>query len=124
MGLTDDLVGSALNAAEDRLQGEEKEEKTTFGGGVLRFVVSTIWFIITLAASIIALYAMAAGDFADFLGDKRGKLLCFLAIGLCFLVFLITFIIPYLRKKGSLTRWCGIVALGDALWWIYIMIAG
>ena len=26
MGLTDDLVGSALNAAEDRLQGEEKEE--------------------------------------------------------------------------------------------------
>ena len=80
MGLTDDLVGSALNAAEDRLQGEEKEEKTTFGGGVLRFVVSTIWFIITLAASIIALYAMVAGDFADFLGDKRGKILCFLAI--------------------------------------------
>lgn len=46
MRLTDDFVGKAINATEDRLQGKEKKEKATVGGMVLRFIVSTIWFII------------------------------------------------------------------------------
>ncbi len=124
MRLTDDFVGKAINATEERLQGKEKKEKATVGGMVLRFIVSTIWFIITLVASLIAFYAMVAGQTATLLGDSRGKAICAIAIGLCFLIFLLTFIIPYLRKKGTFTRWCGIVALGDVLWWIYIMIAG
>lgn len=121
MDFTDDLVDTAIGATEEHLQGKEKEKKTTFGGMVLRFIVSTIWFIITLAVSIGAGYAMAVGLTADFLGDARGKTVCAIAIGLCFMIFLLTFIIPYLRKKGTLTRWCGIVALGDALWWVYIL---
>ena len=123
MGFTDDLVSTAIGATENRLQGQEKEEKTSFAGGCLRFFVSTIWFIITFLASMVAFLGMWLGSVADFLGDGRGKVVCVLAIGLCFVIFLLTFIIPYLRKKGSLTRWCGIVALGDALWWIYIMIS-
>ena len=121
MDFTDDLVDTAIGATEERLQGKEKEKKTTFGGMVLRFIVSTIWFIITLAVSIGAGYAMAVGLTADFFGDARGKTVCAIAIGLCLVIFLLTFIIPYLRKKGTLTRWCGIVALGDALWWVYIL---
>lgn len=120
MGLKDFLVGSAINAAEDKLHGEAEEEKMTVGGGVLRFFVSLLWVLITLAVSALALYAMAAGAGATIFGFEDGKILCFVAIGLCLLITVLTFIIPYLRKKGSLTRWCGVVALGDAIWWIYI----
>lgn len=123
MGFTDDLVGCAVNAAEDKLQGEEKDNQKKSSGGFLRFLVSTFWVIVTFAASLVAFLGMWLGSVADFLGDKKGKPICFLAIGLCVVIFVLTFIIPYLRKKGSLTRWCGIVALGDALWWIYIMIS-
>jgi hypothetical protein len=122
--MIDELVGKAIGATEERLQGKESKEKTTFGGAVLRFLVSTIWVVITLAASLVAFLGMAVGDVADKLGSEDGKTICILAIGLCFVIFLLTFIIPYLRKKGSLTRWCGVLALVDALWWIYIMIAG
>ena len=122
MAFTDDLVGSVINAAEDKLHGEEEETKSTVGGAILRFLISTIWFIITLIASLAAFYAMAFGQLVSFLGNKDGNIICIMAIGLCFIIFLLTFLIPYLRKKGSLTRWCGIIALGDALWWIYIMV--
>lgn len=124
MSIKDELVGTVIGAAENKLQGKEKEEKTTFGGVVLRFLISTIWVIITLVASVVAFYGMVAGQFVTvFLGNEQGYMLCMLAIGLCSIIFLLTFLIPYLRKKGSLTRWCGIVALGDALWWIYILIS-
>lgn len=124
MSFIDEMVGTAIDATENHLQGEERNEKTTFGGAVLRFFVSTIWFIVALTASLAAVVAMAVGDVMTLLGSSEGKIVCAFAIGLCFVFFLLTFIIPYLRKKGTLTRWCGIVALGDALWWTYIMIAG
>ena len=120
----DNIVSFAIGKAEDKLQGEEKQEKTTVGGFLLRFIVSLVWLIITLVASVIAFLAMVGGSFLDILGNEDGKPICILAIGLCLLVFFITFLIPYLRKKGTLTRWCGIVALGDAAWWIYLLISG
>ena len=123
MNLQDELVSNAIGVAEENLQGESEKEKTSIGGGILRFFISAIWLIITLAVSLIALYGMAFGMMADILGSDLGMVLCFGSIGLSFVIFLITFIVPYLRKKGTLTRWCGIVALGDALWWIYIFIS-
>lgn len=128
MGLLDidSIVGAGISAAEDTLdgKGEEQKEKNTFFGILIRFIVTIIWFVITFVVSLGAFYAMWAGSMIDFLGGDDGMSLCYLAIGASFLVFLITFIIPYLRKKGTLTRWLGIVALGDALWWIYILIKG
>lgn len=125
MSVTNKIVGSTINIAQDKLQGKKKEEKTTFGGVILRFLISTIWFVVTLAASIVAFLGMVSGAFiAEFLGNANGYIVCLLAIGLCLFIFLMTFLIPYLRKKGTLTRWCGIVALGDALWWIFIMVTG
>ncbi len=126
MGLIglDDVVGFAIGKVEDKLEGEEKQEKTSFGGALLRFVVSTIWVFVTLVASMAAFMGMYFGTIGKFLGDERGKVLCYLAVGLCLVIFLLTFFIPYLRKKGSLTRWCGIICLGDALWWIYILVSG
>lgn len=120
----DDVASFAIGKAEDKLQGKEKKEKTTVGGFFLRFIVSLVWFFITLAATIVAYLAMVGGSFLDILGDENGKPICFLAIGVCLLIFIITFLVPYLRKKGTLTRWCGIVALGDAAWWIYLLVTG
>lgn len=124
MGIIDDsLVGSAIGVAEDKLQGSEQPlEKNK--NGCLRFFISFIWGIITFVASLIAFLAMIVGSMKSFFHEPGGKVLSLLAIGLCFLIFLITFIVPYLRKKGTFTRWCGVCALGDAIWWIYILVSG
>lgn len=125
MGLIDmdDVAISAINKVENKLQGEEKKEKTTFGGAVLRFFVSIIWLIVATVATLVGAGAMVGGDVSNvFGGDGAG--LFVLGIGVCLAVFIITMLIPFLRKKGTLTRWCGIVCLGDALWWIYLLISG
>jgi len=119
----DDVASFAIGKAEDKLQGEEKKEKTTVGGFLLRFIVSIIWFIAAAVATIGGALAMTGGEMASFLGDESGPALYVIGIGLCLAIFIITFLVPYLRKKGSFTRWCGIVCLGDALWWIYLLIS-
>lgn len=121
--MLDEIVSGAINVGQDKLQGKEVEEKTTFGGGVLRFFISLIWFVITFAVSLAAFFAMVGQGLSDlFGGDSKG--LGILAIAASLVLALITFCVPYLRKKGSLTRWCGIVCLGDAIWWIYILVTG
>ena len=120
----DDVAGAVINKAADKLEGEKKEENTTFGGFMLRFFITLIWIIITLGVSALAFYAMAAGAAGGLLGIENASVLCYAALGLCLLFTLITFLVPYLRKKGSTTRWCGIILLADACWWIYLMITG
>lgn len=121
--MLDEIVSGAISAGQDKMHGEEVQEKTSFGGGVLRFFISFIWFIITLAVSLAALFAMVGQGMSDMLGGESNTL-GILAIGASLLIALITFCIPYLRKKGSFTRWCGIVCLGDAAWWIYLLATG
>lgn len=113
----DDIVGTAISATENRVMGKDKEEKTTIGGFILRFVVSLIWFVVAVAISVLGLFAMASSEFLP--GSKRPTFAAF-AIGTSLLLFLITFLVPYLRKKGTMTRWLGVLALGDALWWVYL----
>ena len=120
--MIDELVGSAISVGEDKLQGEAVEEKTSAGSKVLRFFISLIWFAVTFVISLIAFLAMVGDGASKFLGgEESGGGLGFLAVGISLLVGIITFCVPYLRKKGSLTRWCGIVSLGDAAWWIYLL---
>lgn len=131
MGLIDlnDVVGFAIGKAENKLQGKEKEEKTTVGGAILRFIVSVIWFLLTLVVSFAALAAMMGGALLNFyqeLGliedaDSSGFFIA--GIGASLALFFITFLIPYLRKKGSFTRWCGIICLGDAIWYIFLILS-
>lgn len=119
----DDVASFAIGKAEDKLHGEEKNEKTTIGGAILRFFVSIIWFVVAFIATFGGAIAMVGGDFKRFFGED-GSELYIIGIGVCLVVFIITMLIPFLRKKGSFTRWCGIVCLGDALWWIYLLISG
>ena len=121
--MIEEIVSKAIDVGQDKLQGEAKEEKTTFGGGVLRFVVSIIWFVVALAVSLAALIAMVGQGMSDIFGGES-KTLGTVAICASLLVGIITFCVPYLRKKGSATRWFGIVCLGDAAWWLYLMATG
>lgn len=113
----DDIVGTAISATENRVMGKDKEEKTTVGGFILRFVVSLIWFVVAAAFFVLGLFAMASSDFLP--GSKRPTFAAF-AIGTSLLFCIITFLVPYLRKKGTMTRFLGVMALGDALWWVYL----
>lgn len=121
--MLNDIVNTTIKASQQCLQGEEIPEKKSFGSHVLRFFISLIWFAITLVISLGAFFAMVGQGMSDMLGGE-GKALGILAISASLLIAIITFCIPYLRKKGSLTRWCGLVCLGDAAWWIYLMATG
>lgn len=118
--MLNEIVSSSIRIGKRKMQGEEVNEKTSFGGMILRFFISFIWFIITFFVSLAAFYAMAGQGVSDMFGGESKGLGIF-AIIASGLIFVITFCIPYLRKKGTLTRWCGIVSLGDAIWWIYLM---
>ena len=121
--MKDLFVREAVSMAQRKAQGEsDPNEKMTVGGGALRFIVSLVWFLITGVILIVSLYAMAAG----FIGTAFDfePTLCYLAIAACLVIGAVTFIVPYLRKKGSLTRWCGIVAIGEAVWWMYLLATG
>lgn len=113
----DDIVGTAISATENRVMGKDKEEKTTVGGFILRFVISLIWFVVALGISTLGFFATISSKLLH--GDGRIGLVAF-AIGTSLLLFIITFLVPYLRKKGTMTRFLGVVALGDALWWVYL----
>lgn len=121
--MLDEIVSSAISVGQNQIQGEEVNEKTSFGSKILRFFISVIWFAITFVISLSAFFAMVGQGMSDMLGGES-KQLGILAIAASLLIALITFCIPYLRKKGSFTRWCGIVCLGDAAWWIYLLVTG
>lgn len=120
----DDVVATGIGVAQNKLDSEPtKEEKTSFGSKVLRFFITLIWVIVAFGVSALALYSMFAGEASDLLGGD-GSSFKYIAIFASLAVGVITFVVPYLRKKGSMTRYCGILAFGDALWWGYITFFG
>lgn len=86
----------ALDKAEDLYMGEEDEtENSGCASNILRFFISLIWLIVILAVDIMSFIV-----FNPMIG--AGLELC---------IFIITLCVPYLRKKGTLTRWWGWLAL-------------
>ena len=122
MDFTSEITGAAIGAAATKLQGKSKEEKTSFGAKVLRFFVSLIWVLLAVTISLVGAAAMVGGALANIFNIEGSKEFYTFGIGISIIFALITFLIPYLRKKGSTTRWCGILAICDALWWAYLMI--
>jgi len=86
----------ALDKAEDLYMGEEDEtENSGCASNILRFFISLIWLVVILAVDIMSFVV-----FNPIIG--AGLELC---------IFIITLCVPYLRKKGTLTRWWGWLAL-------------
>lgn len=116
----DSIVSASISAGESALDKKaNSNEKQTSGQIFLRFVVSFVWVLVAVIASTVGLIAVCFHGVAEFLGEHT--ILGYIGIGLPLVIFIITFIVPYLRKKGTTTRWCGITCLGDAIWWAYII---
>lgn len=80
---------------------EEKEKKEN---RLVRFIVTIIWLAISLGVDFFAIKSEGyiAGAIAEII------------------FFIVTFSVPYLRKKGTYTRWWGWLALLQAGWLFYL----
>ncbi len=87
---------------------QQPEIKAKKENKVVRFFVTLIWLVIAVGVDV---YAVMSNGYA--LGA--------IAEGV---FFLITFLVPYLRKKGSYTRWFGWLALLSAAWFAFCMFKG
>lgn len=90
----------AIDKAEELYMGKENEEQHSgCASNILRFFISLIWLVVILAVDIMSFIV-----FNPMIGA-----------GMEFCIFLITICVPYLRKKGTLTRWWGWLALLSAI---------
>lgn len=80
------------------------EENVKKKNWLIRFFLTIVWLIISIGIDIFAVISKGyvIGAIAEFV------------------FFVITFSIPYLRKKGSYTRWWGWLALIQAGWLLYL----
>lgn len=112
MGLLESAIGWAVDAAKDKAKdkamdyaenkivGEEDEnEKTSCLGSIFRFIFTLVWLFVVLGV-----------DFASFIVFNP-----LIGAVIEFALFVITFIVPFLNKKGSLTRYWGWLALLSAI---------
>ena len=89
-----------IEKAEDIYMSEEdKAERAGCASNILRFFISLVWLIVVLGIDILSFIV-----FNPLIG--AGLELC---------IFVITLCIPFLRKKGTLTRWWGWLALLSAI---------
>ncbi len=98
----------ALDVAEDKFVGES-DDKGGCLSNVLRFFISLIWLIVVLGIDLLSALSTLWNPI--------------IGAGLEFGVFIITMCIPYLRKKGTLTRLWGWLALLSAFGLIGMMFA-
>lgn len=128
MSLMEDVVvGAAIDKTEDSLEngGQEPKKKDNM---FVRFIITLLWFVIAVVINVVALGLGAVGIFRDLLAALQtgifqdSRVLEISGIILSGIYALVTFIVPYLRRKGTFTRWFGIVAVGDVLWYIYLIL--
>ena len=74
----------------------------------LRIVVTIIWIALAVGVDIFAV--VSKGFMIGMIAEAA--------------FFLITYLVPYLRKKGSTTRWVGFLAFLSALWFAYCQFFG
>lgn len=71
---------------------------------LVRFLVTIVWLVISIGIDIFAIFSKGyvIGAVAELI------------------FFIVTFSVPYLRKKGTYTRWWGWLALMQAAWLFYL----
>lgn len=117
--MSDKLTNAEENAQKAEGIDKAPENKT------LRFFISLLWGVVTVLVSIFAFYAMFAHLFLDgakeLFGIEVTSGFGIFAVVICLVFAGITFLVPFLRKKGTFTRNCGMMLLGDGLWWLYLI---
>jgi hypothetical protein len=84
-------------------------------------VVSIVWFIIALFIFILTFFSSSINLIGQIFQDSDLSTIGIIGLIISILFVLITFLVPYLRKKGSFTRWLGIIVCFDIVWCIYIL---
>lgn len=126
--LEDKIVGAAIDKTEENLENGGKTPKK-HDNPVVRFIVTLIWFIILLIINFVTFGLGFIGTMRDtfeFLDSgifHDSRTLEIVGIITSGVFALITFIIPYLRRKGSFTKWMGIISIGDVIWYAYLIIS-
>lgn len=108
--VSDTIKDKTLQKVEDKVMAEpdESEEKNSFGSQVIRFFFTIFWFFVIVGVDLLAYF----GSIGAFEGKLRFNPMVGAVIE--FVLFLVTFLVP-LRKKGTLTRWWGWLALLSAI---------
>lgn len=112
--IKDLLVAIGIDVAAYKATGKEKKktEKQSFkstakraGANIALFIVAVVCFLLSVACF-----------FMGFFGYGILFPLGFL-ITIAYVVYI--FKTPYLREKGTYTRWLGFMGIGDIVWWLY-----
>ena len=85
--------------------------------GLGRFFVGLFMFIILTAITV---FVLGVSVFEFITSDMDTPVALTLGIVLSLIYAIIVFIIPYLRKIGTV-KWFAFLALGDAAWWAYLL---
>lgn len=85
--------------------------------GLGKFFVGLLMFIILVA---ITLFVMGVAVFEFLDSDMDTPVALTTGIVLSVIYAIVVFVIPYLRKMGTV-KWFAICALGDAAWWAYLL---
>lgn len=95
----DKAVNTAIVAAADEKINNEGKKKSSVGAKIFRFFFTLFWLVVVIGVDVAAFVVLNP----------------IIGAVIEFALFLITFIIPYLRKKGSYTRYWGWLALLSAI---------
>lgn len=85
------------------------------GKGFLKFIVGLICYLIAIAINVMVVLVA--------IGTWDGDAALIIGIAASIIFALLIFIIPFLRHMKSV-KWLAWLALGDAAWWIYLLVSG
>lgn len=112
--ITDLLISFGLDFAASKATGkrDEAKEEKTLKGSAKRAGVNVLLFIVAVVCFLLSVACFFMGFFKFGILFPLGFL-----VTIAYVVFI--FKTPYLREKGTYTRWLGFMGIGDIIWWLY-----
>ena len=101
----------------DNEKGKKIGKRIASGAG--KFFVGLMMFLILIAINLLVI-GIAVFEFFEFNIDTPVALTIGIVLSLIYAA--VVFIIPYLRSMKNSCRWWAWCAIGDAIWWAYLLI--
>ena len=98
--LKDIIKSDVVSKAADQIEGEAEQNPQKKENKLVRFLITLLWFVIAVGVDMLAVFVFDSPIIGAIIELVFG---------------IVTFCVPYLRKKGSLTRWFGILGLISAV---------